>query len=61
MAKNSKLNDFKFVTLMDPLKNAKRNETVPQFLPYNMKNQQIIKDSLVKCLEFSTIHGMICN
>ncbi len=57
MTKNSKLSNFKFVTTLDPLKNAKANETVPWFLPYNMKNQQISKDSLVKCLEFSTIHG----
>ncbi len=57
MTKNSKLSNFKFVTLLDPLQNAKANETVPWFLPYNMKNQQISKDSLVKCLEFSTIHG----
>jgi len=57
MTKNSKLSNLKFVTLLDPLKNAKANETVPWFLPYNMKNQQISKDSLIKCLEFSTIHG----
>jgi len=29
MIQNSKLSDFKFVTLMNPLKNAKANETVP--------------------------------
>jgi hypothetical protein len=57
MIKNSKLSDFKFVTPMNPLKNAKANETVPQFLPYNMKNQQITKDSLVKGPEFSIVHG----
>ncbi len=39
MTQNSNLSNFKFVTLMDPFKNAKANETVPQFLPYNMKNQ----------------------
>jgi hypothetical protein len=44
----SKLIDLKFVTLMDSLKNAKENGIVPQFLPYNMKNQRITKDSLIK-------------
>jgi hypothetical protein len=29
MTKNSKLSNFKFVTLMDPFKNAKANEIVP--------------------------------
>ncbi len=29
MTKNSKLNNYKFVTLMDPFKNAKANEFVP--------------------------------
>jgi hypothetical protein len=29
MTGHSKLNDFKFVTLMDLLKNAKANETIP--------------------------------
>jgi len=29
MNRNSKLNDFKFVTLMGPFKNVKANEIVP--------------------------------
>jgi hypothetical protein len=29
MTENSKLSNFKFVTLMDPLKNVKANEIVP--------------------------------
>jgi hypothetical protein len=29
MTQNSNLSNFKFVTLMDPFKNAKANETVP--------------------------------
>jgi hypothetical protein len=53
LTKNSKSNNFKFVTLMDALKNVKANEIVP----YKIMNQQITKDSLVKCSEFSTIHG----
>jgi hypothetical protein len=57
MIRNSKLNDFKFVTPMHPLKNAKANETIPQFLPYNMRNQQITKDSIVKGPKLFTIHG----
>jgi len=39
MIQNSKLNDFKFVTIMNLLKNTKANETIPWFFPYNMKNQ----------------------
>jgi len=42
---------------MNPLKNAKANGNIVYFLPYNMKNQQIINDSLVKDPKFSTIHG----
>jgi hypothetical protein len=57
MIQNSKLNDFLFVTLMNPLKNAKANEKILYFLPYNMKNQQIINDSLIKDPKFSTVHG----
>jgi len=45
MIQNSKLNDLIFVTLMNLLKNAKANENILYFLPYNMKNQQIINYS----------------